>query len=61
VREEANRQRMTLNAEIVTNKKKKVREMMKNTNLDNKDKNRFINNVKVNTDIDNLGKIYRRS
>ncbi len=61
MREEANRQRMTLNAEIVTNKKKKVREMMKNTNLDNKDKNRFINNVKVNTDIDNLGKIYRRS
>ena len=54
VKEEADKRRMSLNAEIVTKKKKRLRDIMKNTSLDNKDKNRFINRVKVNTDIGDL-------
>src|SRR5210317_466511 len=54
VKEEADKRRMSLNAEIVTKKKKRLRDIMKKTSLDNKDKNRFINRVKVNTDIGDL-------
>jgi hypothetical protein len=54
VKEEADKRRMSLNAEIVTKKKKRLRDIMKKTILDNKDKNRFINRVKVNTDIGDL-------
>src|SRR6056300_1096883 len=54
VKEEANKKRESLNAETVTEKKKKLRNFMKNTLLSNRDKNRYIERVKLNTDLSNL-------
>jgi hypothetical protein len=54
VKEEANKKRESLNAETVTDKKKKLRNFMKNTLLSNRDKNRYIERVKLNTDLSNL-------
>jgi hypothetical protein len=54
VKEEANKRRESLNAETVTEKKKKLRNFMKNTLLSNRDKNRYIERVKLNTDLSNL-------
>src|SRR5210317_1345420 len=54
VKEEANKKRESLNAETVTEKKKKLRNFMKNTLLSNRDKNRYIEQVKLNTELSNL-------
>ena len=54
VKEEANKKRESLNAETVTEKKEKLRNFMKNTLLSNRDKNRYIEQVKLNTELSNL-------
>ncbi len=56
VKEEADKKRVSLNAEIVTNKKMKLREFMKNTLLSNQDKNKYIDRVQLDTKMNNLEK-----
>ena len=53
VREEAKKKRQSMNADIVVEKKKKLRTFMNKTLLDNVNKNRFINRVtlKENTSV----------
>jgi hypothetical protein len=59
VKEEANKKRESLNAETVTEKKKKLRNFMKNTLLSNRDKNRYIEQVKLNTKLSNLERVIK--
>src|SRR6056300_784167 len=59
VKEEANKKRESLNAETVTEKKKKLRNFMKNTLLSNRDKNRYIEQVKLNTNLSNLERVIK--
>jgi hypothetical protein len=61
VKEEANKKRESLNAEIITEKKTKLRDFMKNTLLSNQDKNRYIERVKLNTDLSNLERAIKRN
>jgi hypothetical protein len=56
VREEADKKKMSLNANIITNKKTKLRDIMKNTLLTDREKDRFINRIRVDTNIGNLEK-----
>lgn len=56
VREEATKKRASLNADIVTEKKKNIRDFMKNTLLTDKEKNGFINRVVMDTNLSNLEK-----
>ena len=60
VKEEADKKRVSLNAEIVTNKKMKLREFMKNTLLSNQDKNKYIDRVQLDTKMNNLEKNIQR-
>jgi len=54
VREEATKKRASLNADIVTEKKKNIRDFMKNTLLTDKEKNGFINRVVLDTNLSKL-------
>tara|TARA_R110001606_G_scaffold25571_8_gene83089 strand:- start:769 stop:2811 length:2043 start_codon:yes stop_codon:yes gene_type:complete len=56
VREEATKKRASMNADIVTEKKKKIRDFMKNTLLTDKEKNGFVNRVVIGTILTNLEK-----
>ena len=60
VKEEANKKRVSLNAQLVSDKKNKLRTFMKNTLLSNKEKNRFIDRVKLDTNLGNLEKDIKR-
>jgi len=56
VKEEADKKRVSLNAEIVANKKTKLREFMKNTLLSNQDKTEYIERVQLDTKMTDLEK-----
>jgi len=60
VKEEANKKRVSLNAQLVSDKKNKLRTFMKNTLLSNKEKNGFIDRVKLDTNLGNLEKDIKR-
>jgi hypothetical protein len=60
VREEANKKRVSMNAQLVSDKKNKLRTFMKNTLLSNKEKNGFIDRVKLDTNLGNLEKDIKR-
>jgi hypothetical protein len=60
VKEEANKKKVSMNAQIVSNKKNKLRTFMKNTLLTNQEKNKYIDRVKLNTDLGDLEKDIQR-
>ena len=60
VKEEANKKRVSMNAKIVSDKKNKLRTFMKNTLLTNNDKNRYIDRVKLDTNLGDLEKDIQR-
>jgi hypothetical protein len=60
VKEEANKKRVSMNAQIVSNKKNRLRTFMKNTLLTNQEKNKYVERVKLNTDLGDLEKDIQR-